>query len=230
MNKTVVGSGTETAIAATEQARAQLAKIAIATETNKDAGDMIGKVWQACNDFKTMAELNPDPVLVHSIAIAKSVFGSRTWFYDGFFVAASPACHGQGLYTMFPIPRGYVIGEYEGVLRTPDEYNRLNKAKFAYGLEVIDHDGKEYIIDPTNNKGKVLRGAKYRLAYINEPPEDTIANCTCLPVPTRKDRLPQAQIITTAYVPPFAELWWFYGQAYKRNYAVGKPARCIKFD
>jgi hypothetical protein len=208
-----------------DRVRRLLADFAEQTEVNPRAGSKLGQIWVDCDNFSALARMNVDALLVHSVAVAKESFAAYHWYYDGLFLAASREAAGTGLYTMLAIETGVVLGNYEGALRTPDEYDSMNKAKHRYGLEVLTDNGIAWIIDPTDRRGRVLRGPKYRMAFINEPGPSRRANCKCVRGEQTINDLPTAEIVTTEAIAPFSEILWFYGSAYRRGYKVGKAAR-----
>jgi hypothetical protein len=208
------------------KAREFLNQLAAAADENKEAARTAGKIWEHCYDMETMIQMKVPALVVHAIGVARGMFGASDWQYNGLFVGLSAEGTGRGLYSMFPLEKDTVLGEYAGNRVSNEVYKLLNPKKFLYGLEVVDErTGQDWIVDPTDARGNVLPGSDFRLAFINEPGEGKRANCICELAQNEEDGRTIAEVSTTEDVPAYSELLWHYGRQYKRRYKVGKAAK-----
>ena len=161
--------------------------------------------------------------------------GTPRFLSDGLYV--SPTSLGKvennsftrfdflGLFCMFDIKKGTVIGRYEGSVTNMADYDqylksipkrlKVRKEQYLFG---VNHDGVDYVIDPLDMKGDIKY--THALAFANEPPPGSNSNVVAIP----KDR--DVYFVSCTNIPAHRELTLYYGwdrldPDYKNNYEIG---------
>lgn len=150
------------------------------------------------------------------------VSDNRYW-YNGFYTKKRKKNQGggYGLFCLYDLPVGYIIGVYSGKLYLEEPEWKGGDSRWAYLFSDYDKDGNVIYIDPTDEKGT----PQYELAYVNEPSSDQTGNLFTYSEPSEDDGYPNIQFVTCKKIAANTELLLHYGSDYDRKgkYQPGKP-------